>query len=72
MAVIRLKITFWEEQLGWELNAGDPSSSPGKRLWSTQMILNRQKIPGMSHSLSQRQNSGKTPWKKGHPGAESP
>lgn len=27
MAVIRLKMTFWEQGLGWELNAGDPSSS---------------------------------------------
>lgn len=38
MAVIRLKITFRDEGLGWELNAGDPSSPPGKRLWSPQMI----------------------------------
>lgn len=45
MAVIRLKITFWEEGLGWELNAGDLSSSPGKRLWNSQMILNQSENP---------------------------
>lgn len=45
MSVIRLKITFWEEGLWWELNTGDPSISSRKRLWSPHMILNESENP---------------------------
>lgn len=66
MAVIRLKITFWEEGLGWELNAGDCSTSPEERLWSPQMILNWSENPRIEPFSLPSAKLWQYPQKKGH------